>query len=334
MNRVIILLAVAVTTGFTSVAAEIRLSLLQNESVLNETADLLHANGCSSESVEAFKKAVRFHKTDRFDTTKFPKQEAGFYAFKSVAELNRAIPDTFCTQEAMKFMTNHAPVTDLNHTSLACLDVVVLLIKDTGAKAPQLREGFADKHFAEPEPITNSYPADFKIHHIASPDFYKDGRTLLYPTNGYTYITGLTRSTNEIDLAVSLNGQRSLAGDFSGTDAAAKKLFSEWTKLRARDGLQFPKKLQVVSCGHIVMNHHFWDIEHVAVCFEHKGKLIYVEKNGACGPFMRADFNNEAELAEFAAAKLLPDARDPHKITFGTPVFVAINNRLIHIARP
>jgi len=88
-------LAVVAATALSLGAAEIRVSLLEDTNVLNETGALLLQNGSSSESVEAFKKAVRYHKTDFFDRSRFPKEESGFYRFKNVDELNGAIPDPF-----------------------------------------------------------------------------------------------------------------------------------------------------------------------------------------------------------------------------------------------
>jgi hypothetical protein len=325
MNRAVI--------GFLSIVAaclplsglEIRVSLLTDDSVLNDTSKLLRQNGSSSESVEAFKKAVQFHKTDLFDATPFPKPEAGFHPFNNVTQLNQAIPDPFC----LKVTTN-----DMNHNSLACLDIVVLLIKDAGAKAPRLRDDFANKHFAKQESVDGSDKPAFIIKPATSPEFYKDGRTLLYPTNGYTWITGLTRASNEVDLAVSLKGERQLPGKFEDTDESIKTLFADWNKLREKDGLQFPEKIKVVSCGYIPMKYHYWAIDHLAACLKHQGKLIYLEKNGPRGPFLRVDFNNENELGDFVANKLLPDSRNPKVINFGAPVFVAINDRLVRIARP
>ena len=306
-------------------ASEIRVSLLNNATVLNETAELLLQNGSSSESVEAFRKVVLFHKTDLFDTSRLPKEKSGFYHFKNVEELNEAIPDPFCE----KTTTN-----DLTHNTLNCLDVVVLLIKDTQAKAPRLRENFAAKCFAKYQNRGSEETPDFVVNPVTSRSFYQDGRTLLYPTNGYTVITGLTRSANEVDLAISLKGERLLPGEFEDTDQAIRKLFAIWNSLREKDGLRFPEKIEVVSCGYIPMCFRYWAIDHVAVYVESGGKLVYLEKNGPRGPFLRIDFNDEKELGEFVANKLLPASRNLKEINYGSPVFVSINNRLIHIARP
>jgi len=163
---------------------------------------------------------------------------------------------------------------------------------------------------------------------------YEHGRTLLYPTNGYTWITGLTRTANDVYLAVSLKAGRLLPGEFEDTDPAIRKLFAAWNTLREKDGLVFPKTIQVVSGGYIPMSYHYWEIDHVAVCFKNHGKLVYLEKNGMSGPYLRVDFNDEKELGEFVADKLLPPARDPKDINYGAPIFVAINDRLIDIKRP
>jgi hypothetical protein len=306
-------------------ASEIRVSLLNNAAVLTETTELLLQNGSSRESVEAFRKAVFFHKTDLFDTSKFPKEKSGFYLFANVEELNKTIPDPFCE----KTTTN-----DLAHNTLVCLDVVVLLIKDTGAKAPQLKDNFASKYFPKQENRGSEEKPDYVINPVSSYSFYGDGRTLLYPTNGYTWITGLARTAGEVDLAVSLKGERLLPGEFEDTDPAIRKLFGVWNTLREKDGLRFSEKIKVVTCGYIPMSLKYWAIDHVSVCLENQGKLIYLEKNGPRGPFLRVDFNDEKELGEFVANKLLPASRNPKEMNYQAPVFVSVNDGLIHIARP
>lgn len=308
MSRALTLLFSLLAASLPLFSAEIRISLLDDENVLNETATLLRENGCSDASVEGFKKAVHYHKTDAFDSSKLPRPVAGFYTFKNVTELNHAIPDPFLKEQSQKIKDGRS-VTDLNHNSLVCLDLVILLLKDTGAKAPRLKEDFASKHFAQERTIENSDPIAFHIEPITNADFYKDGSNLLYPVSVYTFITGLNRTTNEVDLAISLKGERQLPGKFEDTDAAIQKLFTDWTQLQARDGLQFPEKLKVVFCGYIPMKYRCWAVDHIAVCFEHGGKLIYLEKNGSRGPFLRADFNNEDELSAFVAEKLLPYPR-------------------------
>jgi hypothetical protein len=293
--------------------------------VLNETAELLLQNGSSSESVEAFRKAVHFHKADLFDASKFPKEAGGFYYFKNVDGLNKAISDPFCERST----TN-----DMAHNSLVCLDVVVLLIKDAGAKAPRLKEDFATKCFAKYQNRASEGKPDYVINPVPSYSFYQDGRTLLYPTIAYTWITGLTRTASEVDLAISLKGERLFPGEFEDTDLAIQKLFSTWNLLREKDGLKFPEKIKIVTCGYIPMSFRYWAIDHVAVCVENHGKLVYLEKNGPRGPFLRVDFNDEKELGEFVANKLLPNSRNPKEINFGAPVFVSINDRLIRVERP
>jgi hypothetical protein len=306
-------------------ASEIRVSLLNNAVVLDETVKLLLQSGSSSESAQAFRKAVLFHKTDLFDTSKFREETSGVYHFNNVDELNNAIADPFCEKTA----TN-----DMAHNSLTCLDLAVLLIKDTGATAPNLKDDFAAKAFATQNNRGSDEKPDYFIRSVSSYSFYQDGRTLLYPTNGYTLITGLHRIESEVNLAVSLKGERLLPGIFEDTDLAIHELFSTWNTFRKRDGLTFPEKIKVVSCGYIPMRFHYWAIDHIGVMIENRGKLVYIEKNGPRGPFLRIDFNNETELGRFVANKLLPYSRNPKEINFEAPVWVSINDELIRIERP
>ena len=325
MKRHLALAVILATFALPLCGAEIRASLLNNDTVLNETIELLLQNGSSRESVEAFRKAVLFHKTDLFDTSKLPQERSGFYYFKNVDELNKAIPDPFC----QRTITN-----DLPHNSLVCLDVVVLLVKDAGASASRLKEDFAAKCFAKYQNRGSEEKPDYVINTVSSYSFYQDAQTLLYQINAYSWITGLTRTESDVDLAVSLKGERLLPGKFEDTDQAIQKLFTNWNTLREKDGLKFPQKIKIVSCGYIPMRFRYWGIDHVAIFVENHGKLMYLEKNGPRGPFLRVDFNNETELGEFVANKLLPEGRNPKEISYGAPIFVSINDRLIRIERP
>jgi hypothetical protein len=266
MKRHLALAVIVATFALPLCGAEIRASLLNSATVLNETIELLLQNGSSRESVEAFRKAVLFHKTDYFDTSKLPKERSGFYYFKNVDALNQAISDPFC---------KNTTTNDVAHNSLECLDVVVLLIKDAGAKASQLQDDFATKSFAKQKNRGSKEKPDYVINPVTSYSFYQYGRTLLYPTNGYTWITGLTRTTGEVDLAVSLKGERLLPGKFEDTDPAIQKLFATWNTLRKKDGLTFPKNIKIVSCGYIPMRFQYWGIDHVAIFIKNHGKLVY-----------------------------------------------------------
>lgn len=349
MTRALALLF-TLLTGFSLLASEFRISLLNDDKVLNDTASLLLTNGCSTESVEAFKKAVHTYKTDLFDTSKLPPTVAGFYTFQNLAEFNQAIPDPFCFDVRDKFTTEFetkgTPITDLYHYSLNCLDLVVLLTKDTGAKAPKLRNDFAGKCFAQFEWVDTTNRSGYLISTVKNPD----DRQLLYPTNCYTWLTGLTRTSNELDFALSLVGDRFLPGKFENTDKSIKTFFADWNRLRKKDGLKFPRKIKIVSCGFIPVgtftraipnssnrpsgsdHRRYWEIEHVGIYLKHGDKLIYLEKNGPCGIYLRADFNNESELGKFIANKLFP-LNNPSPFYEGAPIYVAVNDRLIHIAR-
>ena len=320
-----LLVALLLTVSLSLEAKEIRVSLLDDAVVLNETAALFLKNGSSAESIQAFKKAVRFHNANLFDLSKFPRKLDGLYSFQNVNALRISIADPFCEK---------GKADDMPHNSLECLDVAVLLIKDTEAKAPKLTEDFPAKCFAKYENRGSKEKPDYAINSVTSYSFYEHGRTLLYPTNGYTWITGLNRSAAEEYIAVSLKGERSLSGEYQDTDDAIRSLFATWNALRKRDGLEFPKKIKVVECGYIPMRFRYWAIDHVAVCVEEGGKLVCVEKNGPHGPFMRIDFNNEMEVGQYMAGKLLPDSRDPKEINYQAPVFISVNDQLIYIARP
>ena len=331
-------------------ATEIRVSLLDDDEVLIDTARLLVQNGCSDESVWGFVEAVRYHKPDLLDTSRLPKKTSGFYHFSNVQELNKAFPDIFCEKSA----TNRAPDetiswSELPNNSLVCLDLVVLLTKDSGAKAPNLKEDFADKCFAKSEIRGSKEKPDCVVNPVTLYSFYQDGRTLLSPSNCYAHITGLERTESEVNLGISLKGERLLQGKLVDTDRGIRQLFATWNALRKRDGLEFPRTVKIVTVGYVPMHFRYWAINHVGIymtsvdkklSFERNGalagqvKLVYLEKNGSRGPYLRVDFNDENEIAEFAAEKLLPDSRDAKGIMHQAPVYVSVNERLIRIARP
>lgn len=325
MRKTFELLTIVALVVSTASASEIRVSLLDDASVLDETAQLLERNGSSAESIEAFKRAVRFHHTDLFDGSRFPARAAGYYLFKNVDALNVAMPDPFCEQTK----TN-----DLSHNSLVCLDVAVLLVRDAGAGALLLRDNFAEKHFAKRKNESTQNRTASQITSVTNFSFYQDGRTLMYPKTVYTWITGLARMEREVDLAVSLKGERRLPDTYNDTTAPLQKMFSDWNALRRKDGLKFPDKIQIITGGYLSVHDRYVTIDHIAICVRDGSRIVFLEKNGPRGPFLRADFNSEDEITRYFVHKLLPASHDSSSANFNEPVFVSINDRLLAIVNP
>src|SRR5256885_5809718 len=93
-----VLIALYLLVPFSSQTAPVRISFLIEASALSETIGLLRNAGCTSNALEAFKRAVErynavpFH----FDLSKFPKASQHFYEFGSASALVASLPHPLC----------------------------------------------------------------------------------------------------------------------------------------------------------------------------------------------------------------------------------------------
>ena len=66
-------------------------------------------------------------------------------------------------------------------------------------------------------------------------------------------------------------------------------------------------------------------------CIRSRGRLVCLEKNGSPGPYVRAEFRSEKDLAEYVSWSMLEDARRFKTDYPGGGVLVSLNDRLIGV---
>ena len=93
-----LLIALCLFPCFSSEAAPVRASFLNDSKALSETIGLLRAADCTSDAVEAFRKAVERYNSSGIDlnVSAFPSLRQGFYSFGSVSQLVAALPHKLC----------------------------------------------------------------------------------------------------------------------------------------------------------------------------------------------------------------------------------------------
>jgi hypothetical protein len=116
MKKVIFILSLFFwQTGESLEAAPIKISFLDNQAAIQQTADFLLSNGCDQSSVDSFRRVIDWYNsgpTD-LDLKQFPKRENGFYSFSSVSNLVGAL---------------RRPLIDTYHQNeLNCFETVILL---------------------------------------------------------------------------------------------------------------------------------------------------------------------------------------------------------------
>src|ERR1035441_9954479 len=77
--------------------AAFRLSFLDQEPVLEDTAQLLRQAGVSGDCASTFEKLVQHHNLNgnRVDRSKFPKAKGGFYEFRDLADFTNRLRAVF-----------------------------------------------------------------------------------------------------------------------------------------------------------------------------------------------------------------------------------------------
>ncbi len=88
------LIAVVLLLPLLSRAGTVRVSFLDDKTVLRKTLEILRSSGCTQNAIVGFQRAVeRYHANSfEFDSTKFPPCRDGFYSFESASRLAAALP--------------------------------------------------------------------------------------------------------------------------------------------------------------------------------------------------------------------------------------------------
>ncbi len=62
--------------------------------------------------------------------------------------------------------------------------------------------------------------------------------------------------------------------------------------------------------------------------------MICLEKNGSPGPYVRAEFECEEDVARYVSWTMLEDAKNPKLNAYGHPVLVSLNEQLVGVYIP
>jgi hypothetical protein len=300
-------------------AADFRLSFLETESVLDDTCTLLKHTGVADKAVQTFRKVVIAHNKsgNRVDRTQFPPLQKGYYHFASFND--------FTNRTACGF--SETPGNDsLEQHTLMCFDVASLLLAASGCDAPALEQDFSDKGFVtitQEDRVTAASLGDFQ-----------NAAGILFPANGYESLIGEPRSTIENRIGISIRARRVLPPGDGASDKYLKSVFTRHVQDMKRDGFLFPKDWRL-GLGLVVnTNRGFVWGDHSFICIQKQGRFICIEKNGPKGPYVRAEFKSEKDVARYMSWDLLLDVSNPQTRNAGSPILISLNEQLIEAFRP
>ena len=265
-------------------AAEVKISFLEDESVLADTQRLLMRAGCSSEATNILRQTVSNYFASGFvlDRTRFPEKHDGVHRFPDMKALVQALPHVL-------WNTQHA-------YEWNCFDTVISLT------TPALRttlppDQMAGLFLAPSMPATNS----FSIRPVATardavsvtyPDWYRQAASGQWSGVGSDQWIGITAALFQSSVL-----------PFSTEDHAVSRktheaLLASWR----RSGLAFPTNVQVVLCHQVSLANRFLVTAHAALLIRDGERMSYLSKEGGSGPFVRIDFSDERDLKVWLTA--------------------------------
>lgn len=296
--------------------AGFRLSFLDQEPVLEDTCQVLRQSGFSAESVTALEKLVEDHNRlgNRVDRGKFPACQNGYYYFDSFSD--------FTNRTVCGF--SETPGNDsYPQTTLMCFDIACLLLHGVGCDAPRLENDFNSKEFVTVQPDGSVVPANAKL--------FLDAIGVLSPASRFESLAGRPRTISETRMGLSLRAKRRLTPDVTNGDGNLRTIFASHIESIRKDGFAFPTNC-IIGLGLVVnpKRHYIWG-DHAFICIATAGRFICLEKNGTKGPFVRAEFDSESDVAQYMSWDLLLDVTTPKTANYGSSVLVSFNDRLIGI---
>ncbi|HMC27010.1 MAG TPA: hypothetical protein VKM56_04355 [Verrucomicrobiae bacterium] len=261
-----------------------RASFLNDSKALSETVGLLRAADCTSEGVEAFRRAVERYNSSGIDlnVSAFPSLRQGFYSFGSMSQLVAALPHKLC---------------DTKHPyEFNCFDTVIAITAD------RLRVSRRDDEIVGPILVPNNKTnGQFKISTVFNA---KEAFMLAYPI-WYRQITEgtLPKSTGDSRRPLTAALLRCHTLSTNGIDkdvgrAVIDSLRASWK----RQGLGFPKNVEVVLCHEVSVPKGLLCTAHAGVLVRRERGYTYLEKAGGSGPFVRLDIEDRSDLFPWLSA--------------------------------
>ncbi len=268
-----------------SLAAPVKVTFLDDEVALKETMELLRTNGCQSEVLSSFKRAVtNYNATPTgLNLQKFPRKEAGYYSFASVSNLVEALPGRLC---------------DASHPyEINCYDTVILLTKNF-LRISALADAISGPILA-PKTTTNNFST--MVISATPRDAYASAYPPWYLSSTHDDMKVIEDNTR-ICLTSAFYCFRCFPNSTTETNLAQKvfeALKVDWN----RQKIEFPKNMEVVLCSGINFPNKFMLTIHAGLLLKHQRHYVFLEKSGGSGPFVRLDFEDKADLNVWLASE-------------------------------
>jgi hypothetical protein len=292
--------------------------LLDCNPALDNTCGLLKSAGFPEQTVNEFKHLVQYHNRDgnRVDVRKFPPPQDCYYQFDGIGDL---------TNRTVCYFDSTPGNGKIEQKTLVCYDVACLLLSGASAGAPRLYENFP----------TNSILAVSREREVspAMLETFRKGTGSLSSLESYRYLVGRPRGEAETQLGLALTAARKLPPGATDSDESLRAIHAELVRLLKADGFKFPTNCQVGLVYYIDVKRGFILADHAFICIPVGGRLVIVEKNSAAGPYVRADFGTEEDLANYSSLAERRDTSNPKDCDFGSSVVVALNERVIGMFR-
>ncbi len=293
--------------------AAFRLSFLDQEGVLTDTCQLLSESGFSAGSVATFRKLVEHHnrKGNRVDRTRFPTPREGYYEFRELSDLTNRL------QTLLHWTPSER---SLDQRTFTCFDVACLLLRGAGCGCPDFENDLQSKGVVL---STNGLRT-----------FRSDYCWTLFPEPDYEYLVGQARSEAETRLLLSVRVGREITGPDPGNEIAWRGAFATFVRGMKESGFAFPQRFKLGLGFYVSVKTRYFGADHAFICSPKRGRMICLEKNGSPGPYVRAEFESEQDVARYMSWQMLEDAKDPKLNAYGRPVLVSLNDRLLGVYIP
>jgi hypothetical protein len=298
-------------------AAAFRLSFLDDASVLADTCQVLRQAGVSEDGVSTFERLVKHHNLNgnRVDRSRFPEPKGGFYEFADLPDFTNRLSTVLHWTPS-----DHSLAQD----TFTCFDAACVLLHCAGCEAPDFQKNLGSKGI-----LLNS--KGILLSNSNSAAFRPDYEWALFPARSYERLTGKPRSEEETQLVLSIRATRFLAGPTATNELAWRGAFASYMRGLKEGGLVFPKGFKVGLGFYASPKVWRFIADHAFLSIPARGRLVCVEKNGGPGPYVRAEFGSEEDLARYISWSMLEDAgsRKGREQTAGGAVLVSLNEGLI-----
>lgn len=297
--------------------AEFRLSFLDAAPVLADTCQLLKETGFSEESVATFKKLVEQHNKwgTRVNRKRFPAPHEGYYEFRDLSDLTNRL-------QTLLHWTPLWPV--LDQRSFTCFDAACMLLRGAGCESPDFEKDLKARCVV----LWKEGPETFRSQY----------KSVLIPERDYRYLVGRPRSEAETQLVLSVRAWRTITATNLMNEMAWREAFGTFVGGMKDGGFVYPQKFKLGLGFFVLLNSGesrvYLSASHAFICIPKGNRLICLEKNGSPGPYVRAEFECEEDLARYISWPMLEDAKHPKLGVRGCPVLVSLNERVLGVYLP